>query len=282
MHRLRFPRRFCFGSPLLASPFIATWHVAAEDPYGVELLSAPTPIAPRGRRSFRFDTKAINEHAGWFYDARLRSPGNYRLQVFLLDDAREAILPTDASRIEIDLPVRLASNVATLSIVAPSGDDARIFEHLLRHATKNDDGAPYTWLSNDLIQTATWVLDEFPASTYAPYLAAMYDQSDRERRAAAIERVLERQPDTPLRAALLFYQGVEEEVIAQEAELSPTPNADRANYWYARARRHLAEAEKAASDPQVQERSRDIRRNIPSPSEVRARIAERQRMINEP
>ena len=142
--------------------------------YGAELpTSGPASVPAGGGAQYFFPAYDVGRAPEWFYDPRLHVPGQYRLQVLLLDAIDNVLIEsTPAARLESVVPIRAASGEAILSVDTPTGDDAILWERLLNVACRH--GAS-RWFYSFWGGAETWLfakeaLEKYPHSRYAAYV----------------------------------------------------------------------------------------------------------------
>lgn len=121
-------------------------------------------------------------------DVRLYRPDDYRLQLFIDSQLSELdYLGVQRLAAVESLVDPIVSNEVTLSVSAPAGDNARVFEWI------NALSDPLTW--NSSLSERIWA--ELPESQYAPY-AVPSNLNDSVREAALLEAAIAKIPDSPV------------------------------------------------------------------------------------
>lgn len=266
--------------PAEGAAFIAEWGAGQEQRFSNARLPGelPAKIEARSRHEFVFRSYSLDGVPGWFYDARLNTPGTYRLQLLMLDSFSEsAVFKADALTIENAMPVAIVSTEAVLTIDTPGGKDAELWRRLTDIAKKRG-GAGWTPLFwgfpgwQEFVQEA---VDEDPSSPYAPLVMRDYAQDAKakpitsEERLSKAERILKAQPMTPAREDLQLFIAQMEVRVAQRAASQPTPDMKRAADYYERARADYQALERTARNPDIKERAREEREHIPDMADLR-------------
>lgn len=133
------------------------------------------------------------QNVPWFADSRLAQPGTYVLQLICGASLRELYGHPNAKleetpRISVSPPV-------VFSVSEPRGDDRAVWSKMLE---LSPDGQWNTTLWPSLgSKVAEFVWNDYPRSTYAPYVAAFYYK----KQLATLKRALEMFPDNPLEAS---------------------------------------------------------------------------------
>jgi hypothetical protein len=125
---------------------------------------------------FPVDTTLIGPD--WFCDPRLNRPGSYRLQLVA------------NSSDDIEATGTLASNLATLTVREPFGEDAKVWEKM------QELGGAGGWHTgmHTMNGVAGFVWREHPSSSYLPYVATVLALTDRAEMIRALEAAIDLDP----------------------------------------------------------------------------------------
>ncbi|HEV8436269.1 MAG TPA: hypothetical protein VGR95_22865 [Thermoanaerobaculia bacterium] len=260
--------------PADGDPFIAEWGAGQEHRFShAELPTKDRTVSAHSRREFVFHAYALDKSNGWFWDARLNTPGTYRLQVLFVDPFREEkVFHTRPFDLDTVLPVRMASTESVLVIETPRGDDARVWAQLVAMAKQrgSDVWSPMFIAETGWRDFVNEVIEKYPASSYAPFIVGWYGEKSAterygaEERLVKIRRVLDLHPSTTARESIqLLIAGVEVQA-AQEAASILHHDVKRAALFYERARSDYDALERTASDPEIRRMSLEWRSSTPA------------------
>jgi hypothetical protein len=132
-------------------------------------LAAPVPQELRavpvdGSQQLRFDPSNAVAGSPWLMDERLWKPGSYRLRAVLAPEVRP-----DGT---FDATTALVSNEESLTVIAPTDDDAAVWRWMQRQKWNEQ---AWIWRGGQL---AKFVMREHPKSQYALFIALYVPQND--------------------------------------------------------------------------------------------------------
>jgi hypothetical protein len=257
--------------PAEGEPFIAEWGFSQEHRFSRAELpgdEAALRLAPHSSRTFAFNAESIYG-TGWSVDPRWQAPGRYRLQLLLTDRiTEEVIFHTHAMQLESVIGPTLVSGEAVMTVDTPRGDDAILWELLSEPARRRSARWSTLYLNlDDLSRFAKEAMEHYPGSRYTPYVVGDAIGLPQSRQLEDARRVLEAQPESPIRDYAQLFVARLENILAPEGRANLKLAIDMTE----RARADYAAIERSTSNPELRETSRIERQKLPSIEELQRR-----------
>jgi|GEM_PF-3501516 len=259
-------------TPETGEPFIAEFGLSGEHRFSTaELPGGETALhlAPHSRRVF-----AIRAHDlygnGWSIDPRMNVPGRYRLQLLVLDRYNDTVIyDTPAVQIESVVGPALVSGEAVMTVETPKGDDAILWKLLTEPARRRGEPSSIAYVRfRERSEFAREVVERYPGSSYAPYVVGDAIGLPQSRQLEDARRVLEAQPQSPIRDYVQLFVARTENILAPEGR----ENLKLAIEMTERARADYLAIERSTSNPELRETSRVEREKLPTVEELQLRL----------
>ena len=265
--------------PHAADPFIAVFGFNGEHRFSPAQLSddaTPFRLAAGSEHTFVIAVRDIKD-VTWFVDPRLSRVGSYRVQTLLASAVpEEELFHIPAIQAQSLLSDPLVSSEALFTIDKPTGVDAAVYEKLLAVSHAPPDGWSVAYAMYGIEDVARFVVERYPQSAYAPYLAP-YDisLSDQER-IDATRRILRLHPDAPNRDFLRLSVARQEAGLAGDALALVQPNLALAIRRVQEAKSEYEALERETSDRTIRDTARLERQKLPTVAELEERLRESQ------